>query len=417
MRRTRTAATTTALASLLLATACGGGSGTAGSDGDTLEVWVMSSQTGNEGPTFEQLVADFESVNPGTKIEVQPIPWENAKDKIATAVASGDGPDVVQVGLSLLPELVDSGALMDLSDEIGSHPELAADRFVEGARPTMQTDGKTYSVPWVTDTRALFYRTDLLAEAGYEQPPQTWAELKDAATKLKARGGKNFGISLNVGDQFLPLMFTWQAGGDVHRDDTVDFGVPEFKEAVAYENSFFTAGLTPKAGPWKYDEVQGFKTGVTPMFVSGPWMTKAIQEQAPEINGKWALSLMPGDTTRTAFLGGSSLGVFSKSKNSEGALKLLAYLSQKDTQLAWYKASNALPAVSEALADPALTSDPNTKVFTEQLKQAKIAPPIKQWDAVAQEMTRAVEQITIGGADIDKTLASLDTKVSGLTSR
>ena len=66
-------------------------------EGGTVRVWIM----GDSGPDFEQLVAPF-AERTGIDVEVESIPWENVNDKLTTAVASGDGPDVVQIGLSNL---------------------------------------------------------------------------------------------------------------------------------------------------------------------------------------------------------------------------------------------------------------------------------------------------------------------------
>jgi maltose-binding protein MalE len=57
------------------------------------------------------------------------------------------------------------------------------------------------------------------------------------------------------------------------------------------------------------------------------------------------------------------------------------------------------------------------KVFAEQLQEAKIAPPIPQWDAVAQELVRAVEQINLGGAPIDSTLSKLQDQTQSIVGR
>jgi multiple sugar transport system substrate-binding protein len=383
----------------------------------TLKVWVMSSSNGSEGQSFDTLVQGFTKANPNVKVDVQPIPWEQAKDKMAIAVASGQGPDVIQVGLSLLPEFASAGALLDLSKQIGKYPALAPGNFTTGGAQSMKVNGKTYSVPWISDTRALFYRTDILKQAGYASAPKTWTQLKQAAVKLKARGGNNFGISLNVGDQFTPLMFTWQAGGDIYNGKTIDFKTKAFRKAIDFEASFFRSDLTPKAGPWQYDDAQGFKTGVTPMFISGPWMVDVIRKAAPEIDGKWAIALLPAYKNRLAFLGGSNLAVFSKTKNVDASLKLVSYLSTKPAQTKWFQLTNSLPATQAAIASPAINKDPMTKMFVKQLLWSRISPPIKQWDAVAQEMTRAVEQIGDGGADIPSTIDALNLKVRTLMSQ
>ncbi|WP_309620793.1 extracellular solute-binding protein, partial [Salinibacterium sp.] len=77
-----------------------------------LTVWIM----GDSGANFESLVAPYVTES-GQKVEVVAIPWDSIDEKLTTAVASGDGPDLIQVGLSKLRTFADAGALMPLNAE------------------------------------------------------------------------------------------------------------------------------------------------------------------------------------------------------------------------------------------------------------------------------------------------------------
>src|SRR5262245_36978200 len=85
----------------------------------TLKVWIM----GDDGSKFEKHVEGFTSAT-GIKVDVDAIPWDNVNEKLTTAVASGNGPDVMQIGLSLLSNFQTAGALADLSPSIGAYPNL-----------------------------------------------------------------------------------------------------------------------------------------------------------------------------------------------------------------------------------------------------------------------------------------------------
>ena len=69
------------------------GCGSNGS-GTTLRFWAM----GNEGANVPQLLGAFETANPGIRVEVQPLPWTAAHQKLLTAYAGDSLPDVAQVG-------------------------------------------------------------------------------------------------------------------------------------------------------------------------------------------------------------------------------------------------------------------------------------------------------------------------------
>ncbi|BCJ64092.1 sugar ABC transporter substrate-binding protein [Polymorphospora rubra] len=402
------AAVVTAFALVTGTAACGGGG--SGADSDTIELWLM----GDKAKAMDTVSTAF-TAETGIKVKVQSIPWKNARDKMSTAIASGDGPDVVQVGHSFLAEFADAGALLDLSDKVAGTPELAAANFFPASAETMQVGGKVVSVPWIADTRVLFYRTDVLQEAGYPQAPATWDELKGTATKLAARGDGNYGIGLNTDDQFLPIILTWQAGGEVAQGDRATFDTAPFRRAVEFERSFFTAGLTPKKAQPDADMVQGFKTGKIPMFVSGPYMATLLGNQAPELAGKWAVAPMPKDRTGTSLMAGSNLAIFSESEKADESVQLMAYLSRKQTQEQWFQATNDLPARQDSLEALGSGGDANLAVYYRQMSDAKIVPQIKAWGAVAPEMVRLMQQVCVGDNQPESAITGFAAKAGELT--
>jgi multiple sugar transport system substrate-binding protein len=246
----------------------------------TLKVWIM----GDDGSRFEELVGGFTSSN--IKVDVDAIPWDNVNEKLTTAVASGNGPDIMQIGLSLLPSFVNAGALADLSSAIGAYPNLKSENFLDAvAADKLNPAGKVLSVPWISDTRVLFYRTDILAENGLTTPPTTWDQLRAYATKLAARGDGEYGYYIPQWDAPLPVQFAWQAGGDViDSSGKINLNTPEFKRAVDFYLSFYSNKLVPTASD--FDQTQGFISGAAPMLISGPYLAKAVSDQAPELAGK-----------------------------------------------------------------------------------------------------------------------------------
>ncbi|OMF37999.1 ABC transporter substrate-binding protein [Paenibacillus sp. FSL H8-0548] len=400
----------TALASTILLsgalTACGGnGNGKAGDSKVTINVWGM----GEEAKALPKIAEQFESENPNIKVNVQALPWDTAHDKLLTAVASKKGPDVLQMGTTWIPEFGSAKALMDLTPYIEQYPELAEENFFPGSISTTKYENATVGVPWYIDTRVLYYRTDLLKEAGYDQAPQTWDELKDAATKLKARGKNKYGISLDVNEQSLLFMFARQNGSKLIENNKPLFNQPEFIEAVNYLNSFFKDGSAPI--DLGLDIIPAFKgDGILPMFISGPWMIKLINDQAPELKDKWATAVLPKKENNLSSLGGSNLSVFQYTEHKEEALKFLAYMSKPETQLKWLELSNSLPSTKKAWKDEALTTDSNLKVIGEQLNSSEPMPVIKQWEEIAQSVLSTFEKIYRGNADVQKELDSFNAK-------
>lgn len=373
-----------------------------------LTVWVM----GDSGANFEKLVADS-----GIPVEVVAIPWDSIDEKLTTAVASGSGPDILQIGLSKLRTFADAGALLPLDDLLADYPGLAPENFPAGVSGTATSvGGQIVSVPWTSDTRVLFTRTDILAAAGIDSPPMTWEELRADAKILTARGAGQYGYYIPQWDAPLPIEMTWSNGGDViAADGTVDFDTPAFQKAVDTYTGLYADGSVPTNSD--FDQQQGFISGVAPMLVSGPYLGKGVTDAAPELDGKWQASPLPaGDGGSVSLFAGSNLGVWFNTDQKDASLKLLEYVSQPEQQLAWYQLTGELPTVTSALEDPTLNSDPNVKVYTDQLATAKVLPLVSNWDgAVGTELLNALNSIVLTGADRQTALDGLYTKTAGLS--
>ncbi|WP_046227996.1 sugar ABC transporter substrate-binding protein [Paenibacillus dauci] len=376
-----------------------------------LKIWGM----GGEGGSLPDMVAAFEKANPDIDVQVQQIPWGSAHDKLLTAVASKSGPDVIQMGMTWIPEFANAGALMDLTPYVEQYPNLKPENFFEGARETMKFNDQMISVPWYMETRVLYYRTDLLKEVGYNEPPKTWAELKDAATKLAARGNGNYGILLDNQDAAFTLPFAWENGSEVISNNQAQFNQPPYIEAVKYLTSFYKEGLAPTQSDMQL--LPAFGQGMVPMFFSGPWSINQIHETAPQIDGKWSTALIPAKEEggkSASVLGGSNWSVFSSAVNKDDAVKFISFMSDPANQVKYYELSKDLPSTLKAWEDKAFSSNEQIKTFREQMETSRTSPFVKSWEAIGSLIKDSLQQINIGGADVQKQMEELTTQANEL---
>jgi multiple sugar transport system substrate-binding protein len=389
--------------------AAGSTARTSVSSATSITVWTME-----DSKAFTSLVANFMKQT-GIKVNVEAIPWGNVNDKLTTAIASGNGPDVVQVGLSLLPTFVGAGALMNVKPYLKKHPALQSTNYLDGvAANKINPAGKVLSIPWVSDVRILFYRKDILAQAGISSPPKTWGDFYKDAAKLATRGSGQYGLYIPQWDSALPVELTWQAGGTVQdRRGLVTFNTKAFRRAADFYISFYKSKVVPTASD--FDQTQGFVSGAAPMVISGPYLAGAINGAAPELSGKWGVALLPKGKTGTSLFAGSNMGVWYKSKHVNESLRLLDYLSSTKEQLTWFKFTNELPTVKAAMSTKAMTSDPMVRVYVKQLQDAKLLPPlVPAWGQISSAMLDALNNIVLKGADENSTLAQLNQQVAAL---
>jgi multiple sugar transport system substrate-binding protein len=135
----------------------GGGSGGGGAEQSQsvaqgpakgeITVWAM----GTEGELLPKLAAEFQKANPEATVKVTAVPWDGAHDKIATAIAGRQTPDVSLIGTTWMGEFAGSGGLDPVPADL-----FKPDGFFEGPWSTVMVKGTPYGVPWYTDTRVLY---------------------------------------------------------------------------------------------------------------------------------------------------------------------------------------------------------------------------------------------------------------------
>jgi multiple sugar transport system substrate-binding protein len=355
-------------------------------EGD-ISVWAM----GTEGDNLDVIADDFMAEFPDVNVEVTAVPWDAAHDRIATAIAGGEVPDVSLIGTTWMGEFATLGGLDPTPESID--PE----QFFEGAWNTTVVDGVSYGVPWYVETRLIYYRTDLAEEGGFNQAPANWDELTQLA-EATAAGGAEWGISLQPGgvgswQTFMP--FFWQAGGEiVDENNNFTLDSEACVAALTYYDSFFENGLSQPSVSDVPVEAQ-FADGTAGAFISGPWMIGLVTDAGADPEA-WTVAHQPTEESGTSFVGGGNLAVFDQSGNKEAAWAFVEYASRPEVQVKWYETVSDLPAVQAAWDDPALADDELLAAFGEQLQDAKAPPAIPTWEQVAAAIDGQVEQVTQG---------------------
>lgn len=366
-----------------------------GAASGTITVWAM----GAEGENLPKLTKEFESANPGVKVQVTAIPWDAAHDKFTTAITANKTPDVAMVGTTWMGEFAGMGALDPTPGQIDKSV------FFEGAQKTTEVGGTSYGIPWYVETRLVYYRTDLAKKAGINSPPTDWEGLKAMAKAMQDKAGATWGIGLQAGgtgswQSIMP--FAWSAGADLTKDGGKAYNLdsPEILKAAKYYQSFFTEGISDKAAPAQPTTEPDFASGKVPMFISGPWMMSAVEKAGGAgFKDKYDVMQIPADKESSSFVGGSNLVVFKNTKNRDASWKFVQWLGDPKVQVKWYQLSTDLPSVKSAWQDPALTADKKLAVFGKQLETAQAPPSFPTWEQVITSFDTEMEKVTKTGAD------------------
>lgn len=165
-----------ALAAPVLATALAAGvlAGCSGSgdDGNTVTMWtypVIFDEAKNKA-YWDGLVKAFEKKHDGVKVKVETFPWANRDTALATAIASGKGPDAVYLIPDQLPKYTKS--IIPAGDYM---PASAKSDYTDFALKSVTVDGKPLATPILTSANPLICDKRVFDAIGEKSYPSSWS--------------------------------------------------------------------------------------------------------------------------------------------------------------------------------------------------------------------------------------------------
>jgi len=353
----------------------------------TLSALFMSQAAYSEADV-RAMAAGFEKANAGIKVKLEFVPYDALHDKIVAAHgAGGAGYDVVLFDVVWPAEFASKGFLQDVTKRIA--PADVAKVF-PGAWTTVSYKSKYWGMPWILDTKFLFYNTEMLKKAGIAAPPKTWDELEKQAKIIKDKGIVKY-----------PLVWSWAQkeaivcdfttisaayGGQFFADGKPNFHVGGTLEAAKYMKASLDAGLTnPNSREYEEEDVRKvFSNGDAAFALNWGYMYNMAKDpKESKVVGKVGIVSAPGTdkVAASAVNGSMGLGITAKSANPEEAWKFIQHMSAPATQekyaklsLPIWKASFSVPAVTQGQEDyvaaaakslPLMSARPETPSYQE----------------------------------------------------
>jgi multiple sugar transport system substrate-binding protein len=365
-RRSLVAAATAA--TLMLAACSSGGESTpkqSGGEGPVPEpsapVTISFASWVGEIPEMKQLLDAFKKEHPTITVKLQNIPAEEATEKLTAQVAGGNPPDVAYVDASTVANFASRKALVNLDAYISRSDIVKPDSYVPAFKTFTTYENSMYGLPFDGESTGLFYRTDLFQAAGITKPPATWPEFEDAARRLTQPAKRQYGVAMFATEAaYYWYPWLWQNGGKLLSDDGKEVLFADDKAKAAAEYYVNLAKYAPKdyLNSNSYDGRQAFANGQVGMYVAGSWFAGTLTNEFPAVNGRWATAPLPvGSAGCGTTIAGDALVVFSQSKQSDAAWKLVEFLSKPDNVALWTyksKGGTTLPPITSLLQSPDL---------------------------------------------------------------
>lgn len=353
---------------------------------------------------LQGLVDEFEASNPGVTVEIISLPWGQAFEKLATMVAGGDIPDVVE-----MPDTWQ--ALYAGSDQLVSLTDYVAD-WENGATLTDKTvamgsqAGDLYMIPYGFYLRAMFYNKRLLEEAGVE-PPATMEEFMAASAAVSELEGKS-GYCLRGGpggtNGWIMFAATMNGTNEFFTEDGQSrINEPGSVEGIQFMIDMYQNGYAPRDSvSWGFNEiVAGFYSGTCAFLDQDPDALIAISERmAPE---DFAVIPMPVGPSGQAFptIGFAGWSIFQASEHQDEAFDLVAALSSPEANATWAKRVGVIPIHQGADQDPYFQTEQFAGWF-EELNGEQYIPTtmptyLEQWGYFASTVLLETSQEALLG--------------------
>ena len=311
----------------------------------TLHFWVSWDPAQADGIAAKAQIAKYEAAHPDVAIDVQNITYDALHDKLITAIAGGQGPDISWGLPEWLGELNRMGALMDLSDFAKTWTSYSA--IYPNVISGLTVDGHLMALPHYLGIRALLYHADMLKAAGIAAPPATWDELLADSAKMKQATGKNgFGIAATgVRSPQELIMFLAQKGAqlavptkDGKYRNTWAEDAKQLAGATAvfafYKSLHDTGTIPADASGWGWEEEDtNFALGRYATVVDGAWM-QSREAQSPKEMADVQIAAPPTGGAAATFFEINPFYVFKATAHPKETLAFADFVTGRQFQAA-----------------------------------------------------------------------------------
>jgi multiple sugar transport system substrate-binding protein len=336
----------------------GTGSSSGSISGQTITYWASVEGTGPQ-QTTQTLTAQFAKFTKqtGVHVNMQVIPWSDLLQKILTAVTSGNGPDVMEIGNTWSPSFAASGGFLSFTPSTFSQIGGSA-KFSKAALSVAGAPGKApISVPVYSEAYALFYNKADFAAAGISSPPRTWTEFQADAKKLTTAG--RYGVAIEGASTSEAAHWAFllgeQNGNPLYAGNKWNFATATEAKALSLYVNLVANGVADKSDAQQNSNVSEteFATNKAAMLVwQNPMSTLSQLGMKPSAYGVARIPVVsptpPGGQAVETFPAGINLAVPSSSQHQAAALALVKYLTSTPVQVQVNNTYGTFPPVLAA---------------------------------------------------------------------
>lgn len=381
---------------------------------------------------ISKLIARFEKENPGITVKQVPVEEDAYNTKVITLSRSGSLPEVIETSHDYA-KVMDKEQLIDRKAVATVISNVGEGAFYDGVLRIVRTeDGSAWTgVPVSAWIGGIWYRKDVLAKAGLEEP-KNWQQLLDVAQKLNDPANKKYGIALPTAESVLTeqsfSQFALSNQANVfNAEGKITLDTPEMMQALTYYRD-----LTANTMPGSNDIMEvkdAFMNGTAPMAIYSTYILPAVIKEGDPKNVGF---VVPTEKNSAVYGMLTSLTITAgqKTEETEAAEKFVTFMEQADNIADWVMMSPgaALP-VNKAVVTTATWKDNDVIKALGELPNQLIGelPNIQVFGAVGDKnftrmgdvtgsgvVSSMVHNVTVGKADLSTTLQASQKKLDEL---
>lgn len=449
MKKTRWAGAAALAAVALALTGCTGGQGTPGTDatasgGGAKKITVVYSDANSAALVawFEHVTDAFEAANPGVTVDLQAIkgPVSDYYTKLALMNSNpSTAPDVIYEDSFQLKSDAEAGYLLPLDDQLAGWDGWS--QYADGVKQAgVGTDGKTYGISVGTDTRLLWYNTQLFQQAGLPVPwqPKTWQDIVDAATTIKQKlpdvtplnvyaGAANGEGSTMQG--FLLFDYGVENGGLTDASGKWRDGSGAFTDSLQFVHDVYAQDLaygpevTSSSNYSAQVRTVDLPAGKLAIDLDGSYVPQNWGETAakpwPEWKDVMGVAAMPTQLGqapgKVSMSGGWTLALGAHTKDEATAFDFLSFALNQENSTKLAIDYSLVPVRADVATDPGyLASNPHAEFFASLVEDTFFRPATSQYAQVSNQIQKATEAVITGQQSVTDAVAAFDAALPGI---
>lgn len=328
---------------------------------------------------FQKLIGMFEERYPLIHVAYFGLPFEEANQKLAVAAQTGTLPDCSDATINAMVTMAAMNALEPLDRYVEAHAERASisDSFLASVRGMDPIEGRLLYMPIYAQATHIWYRKDLLKDAGVE-PPQTIDEFYAAVENLTdaENGVYGWGFRGGAGNHYEgTVLIANEAGITSYFDEegNCNFGDERGVEAMANYTGIYKNGFAPKSAVESaYMELcNDFGNGVTCMFAHHLGSLAQLRTMLNDDQIGYLPLPLNRDGYRVTKLDPSGMCMYNTSEHKEETWKFIEFMSSAEASAQWLLGEGGIPANEKALEISPISEDPYIAAAIEMVNDGR----------------------------------------------